>query len=75
MYAGKPWETTNISWIQMLDMVRYLIVWQPTILMGLHLIFHALHWDEVPGGDAEMAANGTAIAEGQQLGNATALLR
>lgn len=48
LYAGKPWETRNISWIQMLDMVRYFIVWQPTILTMLHFVFHAFHMDEMP---------------------------
>lgn len=26
--------------IQMLDMVRYLVVWNPIIFLGLHFIFH-----------------------------------
>ena len=45
--ANKPWETRNLSWIQMLDMVRYMIVWQPTIMTGLHFLFHMLKWDDV----------------------------
>lgn len=44
--SDKPWETRNLSWIQMLDMVRYMIVWQPTIMTGLHLLFHVLKWDK-----------------------------
>lgn len=44
--SDKPWETRNLSWIQMLDMVRYLIVWQPTIMTGLHFLFHVLKWDK-----------------------------
>jgi RING finger protein 121 len=43
--ADTPWETRNLSWIQMLDMVRYLVVWQPTIMTGLHILFHLLKWD------------------------------
>lgn len=27
LYADKPWETTNLLWIQLLDLVRYLVVW------------------------------------------------
>ncbi len=43
--SGTPWETRNLQWIQMLDMVRYLVVWQPTIMTALHFIFHMLDWD------------------------------
>jgi len=46
LYANKPWETRNLSWIQMLDLVRYMVVWQPTIMTGLHIIFHIFHMDE-----------------------------
>ena len=48
LYANKPWETRNLSWIQMLDMFRYMLVWQPTILIGLHFVLHAFHLDEMP---------------------------
>ena len=43
--SGTPWETRNLQWIQMLDMVRYLVVWQPTIMTALHFLFHMLDWD------------------------------
>lgn len=49
VYADKPWETRNIQWIQMLDFFRYLVVWQPTVLMALHFALHLLHLD----GDGE----------------------
>jgi len=29
----------------MLDMVRYMVVWQPTIMTVLHFVFHLLHMD------------------------------
>ena len=45
--SGTPWETRNLQWIQMLDMVRYLVVWQPTIMTALHFLFHLLDWDGV----------------------------
>jgi len=57
LYANKPWETRNLSWIQMLDMVRYLIVWQPTILVALHLIFHTFHLDDEPSYHEDMPGN------------------
>jgi RING finger protein 121 len=63
LYAAKPWLTTNLSWVQMLDMVRYMAVWQPTILVALHLVLHVLHLDEEPphrGAGAGGALNGTA---------------
>eukprot|EP00878_Enallax_costatus_P017160 GHUV01018016.1.p1 GENE.GHUV01018016.1~~GHUV01018016.1.p1 ORF type:complete len:286 (+),score=74.02 GHUV01018016.1:743-1600(+) len=31
--ADKPWETQNLSWIQMLDAIRYMIVWNPLIFL------------------------------------------
>ena len=37
VFAGRPWETRNLTWLQMLDMVRYLVVWNPLILGGLSL--------------------------------------
>lgn len=71
LYRDKPWETTNLSWIQMLDFFRYMVVWQPTILLGLHFALLALHLDDVPagsempGGDALnlTASNSTAIGD------------
>ena len=57
--SDKPWETRNLSWIQMLDMVRYMIVWQPTIMTGLHLIFHVLKWDkDFEQENSDMSAQG-----------------
>ena len=61
VYADKPWETRNIQWIQMLDFFRYLVVWQPTVLIALHFALHILHLD----GDGENGADGGAL-EGQQ---------
>mmetsp|Transcript_35095 Transcript_35095/g.99531 ORF Transcript_35095/g.99531 Transcript_35095/m.99531 type:complete len:429 (-) Transcript_35095:345-1631(-) len=39
LYSDRPWETRNLSWIQMLDAVRYMVVWNPLILLGLHAVF------------------------------------
>ncbi|PSC69567.1 RING finger 121 [Micractinium conductrix] len=64
VFANKPWETTNLSWIQMLDMVRYLVVWNPIIFLGLHFIFHWTGLDHPPAhhghGGNSTALNGTA---------------
>lgn len=60
--SDKPWETRNLSWIQMLDMVRYMIVWQPTIMTALHFLFHVLKWDkDFAQDDMTQHENGTAI--------------
>eukprot|EP00798_Chlamydomonas_sp_ICE-L_P023183 gene23183-30395_t len=40
LYSDRPWETRNLTWIQMLDGVRYLVVWNPVIFMALSLLFH-----------------------------------
>lgn len=42
LYSDRPWETRNLSWIQMLDAVRYMVVWNPIILIALHGIFSVL---------------------------------
>jgi RING finger protein 121 len=74
LYAGKPWETSNLSWVQMLDMVRYLVVWQPTILVALHFLLHVAHLDEAPaGGGGGVGNNGSLVgaAVNGSAGNAT----
>ncbi|KAG1654225.1 hypothetical protein FOA52_004501 [Chlamydomonas sp. UWO 241] len=38
--ADRPWETQNLTWIQMLDAVRYLVVWNPLIFMVVSVLFH-----------------------------------
>eukprot|EP00887_Chlorella_sp_A99_P007802 scaffold20.g7802.t1 len=72
LYGDRPWETRNLSWVQMLDTVRYLIVWNPLILVALHFFLHWTHLDESlehhPGTGG--AVNATALA----AANATASL-
>lgn len=48
VFGDKPWETRNLSWIQMLDMVRYLVVWNPIIFLALHFIFQFTGLDHPP---------------------------
>ena len=36
----------------MLDAVRYLVVWNPLILMGLHFALHAMGMDKQAGAPA-----------------------
>ena len=62
LYGDRPWETTNLSWVQMLDMVRYLVAWNPMILFALHFILHFLHLDDEEDGGGMMldgSGNGT----------------
>uniref|UniRef100_A0A7S3QMI0 RING-type domain-containing protein n=1 Tax=Dunaliella tertiolecta TaxID=3047 RepID=A0A7S3QMI0_DUNTE len=42
LYSDRPWETRNLTWIQMLDTVRYLVVWNPLIFMAFSFAFHFL---------------------------------
>lgn len=59
--------------IQMLDMIRYLVVWNPIILTVVHFAFHAAGIEH--GEDAAAAAasgNGTALANATTAANATA---
>lgn len=40
LYAERPWETKNLSWIQMLDALRYMVVWNPIIFTAFSIVFH-----------------------------------
>ena len=60
VFAGRPWETRNMSWLQMLDMLRYLVVWNPLILGVLSL---ALKMMGVKAHEAERAALREKLAE------------
>eukprot|EP00210_Caulerpa_lentillifera_P009503 g9063.t1 len=37
LYMNRPWETTNLTWIKMLDAIRYLVVWNPIVFFLIHL--------------------------------------
>lgn len=39
LMSSKPWESTNLAWIQLLELVRYLLVWNPVIFLGMHAVF------------------------------------
>lgn len=39
LLSSKPWESTNLLWIQTLELVRYLLVWNPVIFLGMHAVF------------------------------------
>ena len=60
VFAGRPWETRNLSWLQMLDMLRYLVVWNPLILGVLSV---ALRMMGVTAHEAERAALREKLAE------------
>ncbi|GAB4824246.1 hypothetical protein N2152v2_011292 [Parachlorella kessleri] len=75
LYSDRPWETRNLSWIQMLDMVRYLVVWNPVILIVLHFAFHLVGLDNGPKlGEHAALHNSTLLsnATGIGLGQANA---
>lgn len=40
LYSDRPWETRNLSWIQMLDAIRYMVVWNPIIFFIFSCLFH-----------------------------------
>ena len=60
IFAGRPWETRNLQWVQMLDMLRYLVVWNPLILGGLSL---GMKWFGVRDHAADRAALRTRLGE------------
>lgn len=41
LYVNRPWETSNLTWIKMLDALRYLIVWNPLIFIVLQFFLHS----------------------------------
>ncbi len=81
LYADKPWETRNIQWIQMLDFFRYLIVWQPALLLAMHFVLQILHLDAddtLPGGGTEgveMAGDGVNSTLGDSMNGTVAAAR
>jgi RING finger protein 121 len=36
--SKNPWETDSVAWIQFLDIVRYVLVWNPLIIMVLQVL-------------------------------------
>lgn len=38
--ASRPWDTRNLAWIQMLDAIRYMVVWNPIIFTAFSAFFH-----------------------------------
>jgi hypothetical protein len=51
----------------MLDMVRYLVVWNPVILVSLHFAFHLLGVDKPPHHHHALAGSPLAEAGQDQL--------
>ena len=44
---SSPWERTSRVWTQWLDTVRYMVVWNPVIIVFIHLTLHATGLDQV----------------------------
>lgn len=65
LFAERPWETRNLSWVQMLDALRYVIVWNPLLLFLLHLALGALgivpHPHSSSLGNLAAASNSTVV--------------
>ncbi|PNW85410.1 hypothetical protein CHLRE_03g185100v5 [Chlamydomonas reinhardtii] len=57
LLADRPWETHNITWIQMMDGIRYLVVWNPIIFTVLSFLLHVFgpHRHGAPHGPPGMA--------------------
>ena len=45
----------------MLDMVRYMVVWNPVIFVVLHFVFHWTGMDHPPVHHGHLHGNGTAL--------------
>lgn len=71
LYADRPWETRNLSWVQMLDFFRYMVVWQPTILLAMQIAFHVLHLDGISNEGIEGATGGAVQNNTAELTNIT----
>lgn len=66
LYADKPWETQNLSWIQMLDAIRYMIVWNPLIFLAFSVLAKMFPHHHVTRHIA-VAAKGAAAAAGSGM--------
>lgn len=64
LLADRPWDTHNITWIQMMDGIRYLVVWNPIIFTALSVMLHLFTPHHAPHHDLHggHALNGTAAA-------------
>lgn len=62
LFAQRPWETSNITWTQMLDTVRFSVVWTPAILLAIHVLIHGTGLDR--GMDLDAAAADAATDPG-----------
>lgn len=78
LFADRPWETRNLSWVQMLDALRYVIVWNPLLLFLLHSVLSALgivpHPHNNSFSDLAAAGNSTMGAITMPNVNASALV-
>jgi len=50
-----PWATQSHFYAQMLDAIRYLVVWNPAILIGLQIFLRVADWDPT---ETPMATSG-----------------
>jgi RING finger protein 121 len=45
VFGSIPWQRHSLAWGQVLDTVRYFVVWNPIILFGLGLFIRVFHRD------------------------------
>ncbi|KAJ3110483.1 hypothetical protein HDU96_006535 [Phlyctochytrium bullatum] len=44
-FSRHAWDTTQILYLNLLDALRYLIVWNPILFLTIHLVFNVLGYD------------------------------
>eukprot|EP00475_Leptophrys_vorax_P000257 TRINITY_DN10152_c0_g1_i1.p1 TRINITY_DN10152_c0_g1~~TRINITY_DN10152_c0_g1_i1.p1 ORF type:complete len:353 (+),score=85.27 TRINITY_DN10152_c0_g1_i1:161-1219(+) len=45
VFGSNPWNRHSLAWGQVLDTVRYFVVWNPVIIFGLGIFIRIFHWD------------------------------
>jgi len=42
-----PWQRHDVLYGNLLDWVRYLVCWQPIVVMLIHFIYYELGWTDI----------------------------
>jgi len=42
--SDSVWQNVSLQWCQVLDAVRYLVVWNPIIFLAMHIVIHLFGW-------------------------------
>ncbi len=43
-FKTNPWDTAQILYLNLLDALRYLLVWNPVVFLMVHFIFKVFHF-------------------------------